>query len=45
MLFRSDHYDKNGKRIKGSENPAEKRAMYNEDTAREQEGFDKRRTY
>lgn len=41
----ADAYDKNGQ-VKGdAKSPAEKRAVYNEDKAREQEGFNKRRTY
>lgn len=40
-----DAYDKNGKLIKGDANPAEQRAMENEDFARKQEGLDKRRNY
>jgi len=41
----ADHYDKEGKRIEGSKNPAETRAVKNEDYAREKEGFEKRIEY
>ena len=40
-----DHYDENGKRIEGGKNPAETRAIRNEDHARDQEGLKRRDKY
>jgi hypothetical protein len=40
-----DAYDKDGNLIKGDANPAEQRAMKNEDFARDQEKLDRRRNY